>query len=346
MGLFSFLRKNKQDAPADHSAYVARDDDAAAAEARSKRASNAGGGAKARRPGKDMPDPVLPEKKRARRRLVGAIALALAVAVGLPMLLDSEPKPLSSDIEIQIPAKDKPAAASASASASTATPAGAATPPAAASAPAAERRDAGLDPSEEVVDPKAAATVPAPVSKPAAPVVAAAPVVNEVRTHSEPALKPPREPAAELPRSAARAELKAETKPVVKAEAKAEVKTEVKHDTKPARTADKPEDRVRPDDSARALAILEGKPAAKLADEGGGRFAVQVAALATQEKVNELQSRLTEAGLRSQAQKGTTAAGGSIIRVRVGPFGSRDEAEKARAKLQKLGLSGSLVPLS
>ena len=51
----------------------------------------------------------MPEKKRARRRLVGAIALALLVAVGLPMLLDSEPKPLSTDIDIRIPSKDKAA---------------------------------------------------------------------------------------------------------------------------------------------------------------------------------------------------------------------------------------------
>ena len=42
-------------------------------------------------------------KKRARRRLMGAIALVLIVVVFLPMLLDSEPKPLSEDIAINIP---------------------------------------------------------------------------------------------------------------------------------------------------------------------------------------------------------------------------------------------------
>jgi DedD protein len=52
-------------------------------------------------------DPVLPEKKRARRRLVGAVALVLAMIVGLPMVLDSEPKPLSDDLTIEIPAKDR-----------------------------------------------------------------------------------------------------------------------------------------------------------------------------------------------------------------------------------------------
>jgi DedD protein len=105
MGLFS--RKSKQDRLTEDSGrFYSKDDDAALGErARAKRATNAGGGA-TRRPGAD---PMLPEKKRARRRLVGAIALALAAAVGLPMLLDSEPKPLAGDIAIQIPAKDKAA---------------------------------------------------------------------------------------------------------------------------------------------------------------------------------------------------------------------------------------------
>lgn len=46
-------------------------------------------------------------KRRARRRLVGAVALATAVVVLLPMLLDSEPKQVAQDIELQIPDKDK-----------------------------------------------------------------------------------------------------------------------------------------------------------------------------------------------------------------------------------------------
>jgi DedD protein len=48
-------------------------------------------------------------KKRARRRLVGAIALAVFVAIVLPMVFDSEPKPLSSDINVQIPNPDNKA---------------------------------------------------------------------------------------------------------------------------------------------------------------------------------------------------------------------------------------------
>lgn len=46
-------------------------------------------------------------KRRARRRLIGAIALALAIVVILPMVLDSEPKPSGQGIELRIPAVDK-----------------------------------------------------------------------------------------------------------------------------------------------------------------------------------------------------------------------------------------------
>ena len=42
-------------------------------------------------------------KKRARRRLVGAIALALLAIIVLPVVMDHEPKPASQDIQIKIP---------------------------------------------------------------------------------------------------------------------------------------------------------------------------------------------------------------------------------------------------
>ena len=52
---------------------------------------------------KAISDEELQLKKRARRRLVGAITLVLLVVVFLPMFLDSEPKPLNQDIAITIP---------------------------------------------------------------------------------------------------------------------------------------------------------------------------------------------------------------------------------------------------
>lgn len=46
-------------------------------------------------------------KRRARRRLIGAVTLTLAIVLLLPLLLDSEPKPGNQDIELRIPDKDK-----------------------------------------------------------------------------------------------------------------------------------------------------------------------------------------------------------------------------------------------
>lgn len=55
----------------------------------------------------DASEPQVDElRRRARRRLVGAIVLALAAAVLLPLLLESEPKPLGDDVSIQIPPID------------------------------------------------------------------------------------------------------------------------------------------------------------------------------------------------------------------------------------------------
>jgi DedD protein len=59
-------------------------------------------------------DPTLPEKQRARRRLVGAIALVVAAVVILPMVLDSHPKPVTDDIAIDIPTRPSTAPSRAS----------------------------------------------------------------------------------------------------------------------------------------------------------------------------------------------------------------------------------------
>lgn len=45
-------------------------------------------------------------KRRARRRLVGAIALVVFLVIVLPIVLEKEPKPESQDLVIQIPSQD------------------------------------------------------------------------------------------------------------------------------------------------------------------------------------------------------------------------------------------------
>ena len=55
----------------------------------------------------DSPDANLQLKKRARRRLVGAIAFAGLAAVVLPMVMDEEPKQQVQDVQIRIPGQDQ-----------------------------------------------------------------------------------------------------------------------------------------------------------------------------------------------------------------------------------------------
>ena len=326
MGLFSFGTKNKQETVRDSGHFV-KDDEAAYTErARSKRASSAGESGRRSSRG----DPILPEKKRARRRLVGAIALVLAAVVALPMLLDSEPKPLATDIAIHIPDKDKAAPVPV---------------PSEQVAPT-----ASVDSDEEIIEP-----VPSPPAGTRTPpvAVAAAPVASEVPPMRM--LEPAKPVETVKPKTEAKPKAEPEAKPVMKPEP---VKTERKPEPekKPVKVAESKEAEshpkaehvakpARPDDAARAIAILEDKPADKpepktvKAEGPAPRFVVQVAALASQEKVTELQSRLRAAGVASFTQKS-----GELIRVRVGPF-SKEEAEKVRAKLGGIGLSGTMVPL-
>ncbi len=104
-------------------------------------------------------DPTLPEKQRARRRLVGAIALVVAAVVVLPMVLDSHPKPVTDDISIDIPARPAPRARASVED----TQAGVAPDNPAADTPIAASSLAPAEPKT----PKTEATAKAPPAKPA-----------------------------------------------------------------------------------------------------------------------------------------------------------------------------------
>ena len=321
MGLFSFFGKNKQGRAAEDSGrFYSKDDDAALGErARSKRASSAGAVAGSTRGRGTGNDPMLPEKKRARRRLVGAIALALAAAVGVPMLLDSSPKPLAGDIAIDIPSKDKAPAlpvpsapADASASASTPAPAAAASAHTDRTVTAAESIDKGEEiiapPPAPKPTPKLDARKPEP--KPQAVAELPKPEHKEPKPEHKDALRPEHKDA------------KAESRLAEKAE-------KVDKPVKP-KLEDKP---IKPRDEARAMAILEDKPAdAKHEAASGQKSVLQVAAVSSAEKASELQAKLRDAGISAYTEK----APGGLIRVKIA-F-AKDEAEKVHAKLARLGL--------
>jgi len=252
-------------------------------------------------------DPAQTQKRRARRRLIGAAVLVLGVIVFLPMVFDPGPKPLADDIMVQIPDKES-----------------AFNPAVPGKAPV---KPAAIDGKDAAPLAPAAAPAAAPV---AAPAVAAVPAKVENGAGNE----------------------------VDKAADKAADKTAGKGADKPAdkvaeTTAAKPA--AKAEESTRALALLDGKAAAaKAADakstdskstdsKSDNPWAVQIGAFASADKVKDLRAKLGAAGLKSYVETIKTPQG-DRTRVRVGPFPTRDAAEKARERVKKhLVIDGSVV---
>jgi DedD protein len=184
-----------------------------------------------------------------------------------------------------------------------------------------------------VVPAPAAATSPTPAAtpKPADKVAAAASLAPKEEILSS---NPAPAQAASAPVA-----IKNEAKPQPKPEPKPEPKPVAKPEPKPAA---KP---AAKDDAARASALLNGSaPAAKPAAEAEGRFVVQVGAFAEDAKAREARLKVEKAGLKTYTQVAETKDG-KRIRVRVGPFASKAEAEKAASKIKTLDLPAAILTL-
>jgi DedD protein len=262
-------------------------------------------------------DPVQTARSRARRRLIGAAVLLGVGVIGFPLLFETQPRPIPVDIPIEIPRKEG-------------APSLPLPPPRTASAaPAVARVSSGVATSESTR------------SAPDSAVAAATPRTEAPATRSDstPAARPT-------------APAKAETQSEPKAEAKSEPKVEPKAEAKSG---------TRSDDGARARSLLEGqaatpnaaanKPATatgaeptKAADAGAGRFVVQVGAYGEASSARDMRQRVDKLGLKSYSQV-TEVDGAKRIRVRVGPFGSREDAEKAAGTLKAAGLPAAILTL-
>ena len=177
--------------------------------------------------------------------------------------------------------------------------------------------------------PIAAAPAPAPTAPAAstngAPVAAQASLQDkeEIVAPARPVVEPATAPAEPVKAAPVKAQAKAEAKVEAKAETKAQTKAEAKAPSK----ADGKSDTGKPD---------PGK--------GDGRVVVQVGAYADEGKVREVRQKLEKSGFKTYTQVVETSEG-KRIRVRVGPFASRTEAEKAAAKIKSLNLPASLLAL-
>ena len=235
-------------------------------------------------------------KKRARRRLVGAVFFASVVAIVLPLIMDNEPPRQVQDVEIRIPGQD-----------------------------------------EKAFAPKFA-TAPVERPEPAPAPVASAPVRTEVTAEA-----PAKPTARVISVDGDKAPASVPEKPVRAAEKPAEKVAEKPVDKpaeKPAAKQDKPVEKpvAKSDDAKRAAAILAGgdnKPAPK----AGGEYLVLIGAFSNEANVSNLKSKLGEQGIKTFSEALETPQG-KKTRVRAGPFPSREAAEKALEKMQRIGVSG------
>ncbi len=261
-------------------------------------------------------DPALTQKKRARRRLVGAIALGVLAAIVLPLLLDSEPRQTISDVQVEIPPRDAPAPPTA------AQPP--AVPPLAAEAPAEGKAEAGS---------KSVAVPPVPA---AAPSAGASSGASSPRESSAPAAaSKPAPPAgsASPPSSAPSAARRSDS-------AAAQRDNPPRREA-PARETPPPREPARSTDNKPRPA--EAKPAAEAKPEST-RFVLQLGAYANPASAKAQADKASKAGVRAYTETVQTAQG-ARTRVRVGPFNSREAAEQSRAKLKNGGIDASVVSL-
>jgi DedD protein len=280
-------------------------------------------------------------RRKARRRLVGAVVLALAAAIIVPLLLEKEPKPLGDEVSVQIPPVDEGRFVNRLTGTKSKEPAKEAK---------AEKKGA-----EPAVDKGAAPTAPTP------PVTAEAPVAPPAPTSSAPV--PASQPIVSAPpgKSLAEAEqrvLSPATKSTPKAEAPAKpaapaesppqpmVKSTPAPASAPAPTSTAPTatapEKTAPEKTA-PTAKTEAKPDTAAPAAAPAGYAVQLAAFADDKGANALAAKLRKSGYAAYTEAVQTSRG-TLWRVRVGGYPTREAAVAARDKLKAEGQNGIVAP--
>ena len=210
-------------------------------------------------------------KKRARRRLVGAIALVLLMITILPMVLDDRAgKTPQQEIAITIPSQD------------------------------------GAEFTSKIVP------VAPETPLPASPSTAA------------PTPVPPAPPAESVKPDEAASNKDIEVAPPA------------------APLSNKPADTISiPTQEAAQKAPVEKKQSEPNSSKGNA-FSVQIGVFSDPANVKQLQQKLLSQGYKSYTEKVDTAKG-EKIRLRAGPFATRETAESALVNIKDSGLSGMVV---
>ncbi len=118
-------------------------------------------------------------------------------------------------------------------------------------------------------------------------------------------------------------------------------KSEPKPEPKPEVAAVMPKADVIPD-----VVKPDAKSAAQPSDskDTGARFVVQIGAFNDETKVREVRVKLEKEGIKTYTNIAQTKDG-ARTRVRVGPFTSRDEADKVARKIKQLQLQPQVLTL-
>lgn len=112
-----------------------------------------------------------------------------------------------------------------------------------------------------------------------------------------------------------------------------------KADAKPETKA-----QAQPDEGQRAKALLDGTAGNKADAGSDGRLIVQVGAYSDAAKVREVRAKLEKAGFKTYTQVAETKEG-KRTRVRIGPFATKAEADKAAARVKALDLPAAVFSL-
>ena len=249
-------------------------------------------------------------RKRARPRLMGSVVLVLGAVVGLPLLFDSQPRPVAIDTPIVIPDRNQTSPLSTTV----------------ASAKTGASKEGSAQDQANTAGQAGAANNALTNSAGLDPHEEVVPKDNKAEVKPEAKLEPKPELKAE-----AKPEPKSDTKPEPKAEPKIESKNDSKVEAKPDAK-----------EAAKAKALLDGQEAPKAGD--AGRSVVQVGAYADLAKAKEARVKLESAGFKTYTQEIDTKDG-KRIRVRVGPFATKEEADKTAEKIRKLNLQTSVLKL-
>jgi DedD protein len=135
----------------------------------------------------------------------------------------------------------------------------------------------------------------------------------------------------------------ASAKPAAKPPAADAAKPQAKvEDTKAAsKVADKG---AQPAATSTAIPMIEERESDKKPAASEARFVVQVGAFADAAKAREVRLKLERAGLKTYTQV-VEPKEGRRIRVRVGPFATKNDAEKAAEKIKKMDLPAGILEL-